>query len=33
MPNCEAEFFEWLQSLSCKDMKMYAIREGSVSFL
>lgn len=32
MPSCESEFFDWLMSLDCSRVKIYAMREGSVVF-
>eukprot|EP01121_Diplochlamys_sp_Union-15-3_P009700 TRINITY_DN2650_c0_g1_i4.p1 TRINITY_DN2650_c0_g1~~TRINITY_DN2650_c0_g1_i4.p1 ORF type:complete len:541 (+),score=90.76 TRINITY_DN2650_c0_g1_i4:59-1681(+) len=32
MPNAEEEFFKWLASLNLSNVKIYALREGSVVF-
>ena len=32
MPNCEAEFFDWLLTLDCSKTKVYSLEEGSVRF-
>jgi len=32
MPQCEKRFFDWLKSVDCSRMKMYAFREGTLSF-
>lgn len=32
MPNCEVEFFDWLASLDCSKIKVYAMPEGTVVF-
>jgi nicotinic acid phosphoribosyltransferase len=31
MPRCEDGFFKWLEELDCRDVKIYAMQEGSVS--
>lgn len=30
MPNCEPEFFSWLLTLDCSQIKVYSMGEGSV---
>jgi nicotinate phosphoribosyltransferase len=32
MPQCEKGFFDWLKSVDCSRMKIYAFREGTLSF-
>ena len=32
MANCEAEFFDWLRSLDCSRVRIYALREGTIAF-
>lgn len=32
MPNCDREFFIWLGSIDCSDIKIYSIAEGTVVF-
>jgi nicotinate phosphoribosyltransferase len=32
MPRCEKGFFDWLKSVDCSKMKVYAFKEGTVSF-
>ncbi len=32
MPQCERGFFDWLKSVDCSRMKIYAFQEGTVSF-
>lgn len=32
MPQCERGFFEWLQSVDCSKMKVYAFKEGTLCF-
>jgi nicotinate phosphoribosyltransferase len=32
MPQCEKGFFEWLKSVDCSRMKIYALKEGTISF-
>jgi nicotinate phosphoribosyltransferase len=32
MPQCEKGFFDWLKSVDCSRMKIYAFKEGTVSF-
>jgi nicotinate phosphoribosyltransferase len=32
MPQCEKGFFEWLKSVDCSRMKIYAFKEGTISF-
>jgi len=32
MPQCEKGFFEWLKSVDCSRMKMFSLREGTISF-
>ena len=32
MPQCEKGFFEWLKSADCSRMKIYAFKEGTISF-
>ena len=31
MPTCEDTFFSWLKVLDCSKVKLYSIKEGSVS--
>lgn len=31
MITCEEGFFEWLATLNCSEVKLYAVREGCVS--
>lgn len=31
MPRCEDGFFKWLEEIDCRDVKIYAMQEGSVS--
>ncbi|CAM9693086.1 unnamed protein product [Phaeothamnion confervicola] len=32
MPTCEDEFFTWLAALDCRDIKVYALPEGTICF-
>jgi nicotinate phosphoribosyltransferase len=32
MPQCEGGFFDWLKSVDCSRMKIYAFKEGTISF-
>jgi len=32
MPKCEEGFFEWLKSADCSKIKIYAFKEGTISF-
>jgi nicotinate phosphoribosyltransferase len=32
MPQCERGFFDWLKSVDCSRMKVYAFKEGTVAF-
>ncbi|OGP65970.1 MAG: nicotinate phosphoribosyltransferase [Deltaproteobacteria bacterium RBG_13_53_10] len=32
MPRCEKPFFDWLKSVDCSRMKIYAMKEGTISF-
>jgi len=32
MPTCENGFFEWLLTLDCSQIKIYAIQDGSVNY-
>jgi nicotinate phosphoribosyltransferase len=32
MPQCEKGFFDWLKSVDCSRMKIYAFKEGTISF-
>jgi nicotinate phosphoribosyltransferase len=32
MPKCEKGFFDWLKSVDCSKMKIYALKEGTISF-
>ena len=32
MPQCEKPFFDWLKSVDCSRMKIYAMKEGTISF-
>jgi nicotinate phosphoribosyltransferase len=32
MPQCEKGFFDWLKSVDCSKMKIYAFKEGTISF-
>jgi nicotinate phosphoribosyltransferase len=32
MPHCESEFFDWMASLDCSKIKVYAMHEGTVVF-
>ena len=32
MPHCDRGFFEWLKGVDCSKMKIYALKEGTVSF-
>ncbi len=32
MPYCEKRFFEWLKNVDCSGVKIYAFREGTISF-
>src|SRR4030067_2769993 len=32
MPQCEDGFFDWLRSVDCSGMKIYALKEGTVVF-
>jgi nicotinate phosphoribosyltransferase len=32
MPQCESGFFDWLKSVDCSRMKVYALKEGTISF-
>ncbi len=32
MPRCESGFFDWLKSVDCSKMKIYAFKEGTISF-
>ncbi len=32
MPQCEKRFFDWLKSVDCSRMKIYAFKEGTLSF-
>jgi len=32
MPQCEKGFFDWLKSVDCSNMKIYALKEGTISF-
>jgi len=32
MPRCEKEFFEWLKTVDCSKMKIYALKEGTIAF-
>jgi nicotinate phosphoribosyltransferase len=32
MPHCEKAFFDWLKSVDCSKMKIYALKEGTISY-
>jgi nicotinate phosphoribosyltransferase len=32
MPQCERGFFDWLKSVDCSKMRVYALEEGTISF-
>jgi nicotinate phosphoribosyltransferase len=32
MPQCEKGFFDWLKGVDCSKMKIYALKEGTISF-
>ena len=32
MPQCEKGFFDWLKSVDCSKMKIYALKEGTISY-
>ncbi|CAM9831420.1 unnamed protein product [Scytosiphon promiscuus] len=32
LPHCEDAFFIWLEQLDCRDMRLYALEEGSLCF-
>ncbi len=32
MPQCERGFFDWLKSVDCSRMKIYALKEGTIAF-
>lgn len=32
LPHCEEEFFAWLGQLDCRDVRLYALEEGSLCF-
>ncbi len=32
MPQCEKGFFDWLKNVDCSRLKMYALKEGTISF-
>ncbi|HSB07279.1 MAG TPA: nicotinate phosphoribosyltransferase, partial [Thermodesulfobacteriota bacterium] len=32
MPQCEKGFFDWLKSVDCSRMKIYAFKEGTIAF-
>src|SRR4030067_860209 len=32
MPQCEKDFFDWLKSVDCSKMKIYALKEGTISY-
>ena len=32
MPQCEKGFFDWLKGVDCSRMKIYALKEGTISF-
>jgi nicotinate phosphoribosyltransferase len=32
MPSCDKRFFDWLQGVDCSGMKIYALKEGTISF-
>src|SRR5512139_26205 len=32
MPQCEKRFFDWLKSVDCSKMKIYALKEGTISY-
>jgi len=32
MPRCERGFFDWLKSVDCSKVKIYAFKEGTISF-
>jgi nicotinate phosphoribosyltransferase len=32
MPQCEKGFFDWLKSVDCSRMKIYALKEGTISY-
>jgi nicotinate phosphoribosyltransferase len=32
MPHCEDGFFDWLSSLDCSQIKVYAMEEGTIVF-
>jgi nicotinate phosphoribosyltransferase len=32
MPQCERSFFDWLKSVDCSKMKIYALKEGTISY-
>ncbi len=31
MPRCEDGFFKWLEEIDCRDVRIFAMQEGSVS--
>lgn len=31
MPSCDAGFFEWLSSIDCSGITIYAMKEGTVA--
>eukprot|EP00004_Rigifila_ramosa_P023483 TRINITY_DN6596_c0_g1_i1.p1 TRINITY_DN6596_c0_g1~~TRINITY_DN6596_c0_g1_i1.p1 ORF type:complete len:578 (+),score=124.46 TRINITY_DN6596_c0_g1_i1:176-1735(+) len=32
MPTCDPAFFDWLRDVTCKEVRIYALREGTVCF-
>jgi nicotinate phosphoribosyltransferase len=32
MPQCDKRFFDWLKNVDCSGMKIYALKEGTISF-
>ena len=32
MPTCDEGFFDYLSSMNCKDIKLYALQEGTLAF-